>query len=194
MRAILLFHNCEGQSHKTVSTDHNVWRERKAEADSNRGPSAYQPNVLPLGQTVSQMPNESQAGFNFTVHNHCSTWTRSQSCSVHDQRSDMLSRGWLNKICTRGWMTSRAPAFSNDYIQAEKGGVGWGGECKHYTCRVMRERERETEKAHCKRDNLNSVVWQDWKWSRVIGRWQCWKNVRPHHNTQSTCDPWERFL
>ena len=24
MRAILMFHNCEGQSHKTVSTDHNL--------------------------------------------------------------------------------------------------------------------------------------------------------------------------
>ena len=24
MRVILLFHNCEGQSHKTVSTDHNL--------------------------------------------------------------------------------------------------------------------------------------------------------------------------
>ena len=23
MRAILMFHNCEGQSHKTLSTDHN---------------------------------------------------------------------------------------------------------------------------------------------------------------------------
>ena len=23
MRAILMFHNCEGQSHKTVSSDHN---------------------------------------------------------------------------------------------------------------------------------------------------------------------------
>ena len=23
MRAILMFHNCEGQSHKTVTTDHN---------------------------------------------------------------------------------------------------------------------------------------------------------------------------
>ena len=53
MRAILMFHNCEGQSHKTVSTDHNFWRERRAEADSNRGPSAYQPNALPLGQTGS---------------------------------------------------------------------------------------------------------------------------------------------
>ena len=27
---------------------------RRAEADSNRGPSAYQPNALPLGQTSSQ--------------------------------------------------------------------------------------------------------------------------------------------
>ena len=31
----------------------NVWTERRAEADSNRGPSAYQPNALPLGQTGS---------------------------------------------------------------------------------------------------------------------------------------------
>ena len=53
MSAILPFHNCEGQSHKTVSTDHNFWRERRAEADSNRGPSAYQPNILPLSQTGS---------------------------------------------------------------------------------------------------------------------------------------------
>ena len=36
-----------------MSTDHNFWRERRAEADSNRGPSAYQPNALPLGQTGS---------------------------------------------------------------------------------------------------------------------------------------------
>ena len=55
MRAILMFHNHEVQSHKTVSTDHNFWRERKAETDSNRSPSAYQPNALPLGQTGSQV-------------------------------------------------------------------------------------------------------------------------------------------
>ena len=36
-----------------MSTDHNFWRERGAEADSNRGPSAYKPNALPLGQTGS---------------------------------------------------------------------------------------------------------------------------------------------
>ena len=40
-------------SHKTVSTDHNFWRERTAEAESNRDPSAYHPNALPLGQTGS---------------------------------------------------------------------------------------------------------------------------------------------
>ena len=42
-----------GQSHKTVSTNHNFWRERRAEAVSNRRPSAYQPTALPLGQTGS---------------------------------------------------------------------------------------------------------------------------------------------
>ena len=35
--------------------DHNFCRERRAEADSNRGPSAYQHNALPLGQTGSQV-------------------------------------------------------------------------------------------------------------------------------------------
>ena len=39
-----------------MSTDHNLLRERRAEADSNRGPSAYQPNALPLGQTGSPSP------------------------------------------------------------------------------------------------------------------------------------------
>ena len=46
MGAILIFINCEEQSHKTVTTDHKLWRERRAEGESNRGPS-----VLPLGQT-----------------------------------------------------------------------------------------------------------------------------------------------
>ena len=54
LRAILMFHNCERQSHKTVPTDHNFSRERRAEAVLNRGSSAYQPNALPPGQTGSQ--------------------------------------------------------------------------------------------------------------------------------------------
>ena len=53
MRAILMFHNCEGHSPRTMSTDHNIWREGRAEADSNRGPSPYQPNALPPGQAYS---------------------------------------------------------------------------------------------------------------------------------------------
>ena len=45
----------DGQSRKTVSTNHNFWREKRTEAVSNRGPSAYQPTALPLGQTGSLM-------------------------------------------------------------------------------------------------------------------------------------------
>ena len=44
----------DGRSHKTVHKPQPFWWERRAEAVSNRGPSAYQPNVLPLGQTGSQ--------------------------------------------------------------------------------------------------------------------------------------------
>ena len=36
-----------------MSTNHNFWKERRPEAVSNRGPSAYQPTALPLGQTGS---------------------------------------------------------------------------------------------------------------------------------------------
>ena len=43
----------DGQRHKTVSTDHNFWRERGAKAELNWGPSVYQTNTLLLGQTVS---------------------------------------------------------------------------------------------------------------------------------------------
>ena len=38
-----------------MSTDHNFWRERRAEADSSQCPSPYQPNALLLGQTGSQI-------------------------------------------------------------------------------------------------------------------------------------------
>ena len=44
----------KGKVTKTVSTNHNCWRERTAEAESNRRPSAYQPNALPLGQAGSR--------------------------------------------------------------------------------------------------------------------------------------------
>ena len=40
-------------TNKTVSTDHKLGSERRAETDSNRGPSAYQPTALPLGQSGS---------------------------------------------------------------------------------------------------------------------------------------------
>ena len=39
----------DGQRYRIVSTNHNFFEEKGAEAVSNRGPSAYQPNVLPLG-------------------------------------------------------------------------------------------------------------------------------------------------
>ena len=71
MRAILLFHKCEGQSHKTVSTDHNFWRKRRAEADSNWGPSAYKPNALLLGQTGSHQAKKTVSSFIWTTKNIC---------------------------------------------------------------------------------------------------------------------------
>ena len=52
-----MFHNIvrDKVTNKTVSTDHILRRERRAEADSNRGPSAYHPNALQVGQTGSHV-------------------------------------------------------------------------------------------------------------------------------------------
>ena len=44
----------DGQSHRTVHKPQPFWRERRAEAVSNRSHSAYQPNTFPLGQTGSR--------------------------------------------------------------------------------------------------------------------------------------------
>ena len=54
-------------SHKTVSADHNFWRQRRAEADSNQSPSAYQPNTLPLGFTGSQFDFLSAVSVKYSV-------------------------------------------------------------------------------------------------------------------------------
>ena len=44
---------------KTVSTNHNLSGEKgEAETEWSRGPSAYQPNALPLSQTGSLSVNE----------------------------------------------------------------------------------------------------------------------------------------
>ena len=54
----------DGQSHRTVSTNHNLFEEKvRAEAVSNRGPSAHQPNTLPLGQTGSLTEVERAGGW-----------------------------------------------------------------------------------------------------------------------------------
>ena len=50
----------DGQSHKTVSTNHNLFEEKgEPKRYRNRGPSAYQPNAFPLGQNGSQLMNGS---------------------------------------------------------------------------------------------------------------------------------------
>ena len=55
MRAILTFQNGKWwtKSKDSIHKPQPFWRERRAEAVSNRGPSAYQPNALLLGQTGS---------------------------------------------------------------------------------------------------------------------------------------------
>ena len=54
-----------GQSHGTVSANHNLFEEKgEPKRVSNRGPSAYQPNALPLGQTGSQGASDDEMMLN----------------------------------------------------------------------------------------------------------------------------------
>ena len=65
----------EVKSHKTVSTDHNFCRERRA---SIRGPSAYKPNALPLGQTGSH-PRVYTPTVNYRLKvRSCDGWNQDQ--------------------------------------------------------------------------------------------------------------------
>ena len=117
MRAILMFHNCEGLCHKTVSTDHNLWRERRAEADSSRGPSVHQPNALPLGHTGSL---ESHQHWGETYWSfYCSVGASTGGCGTYlitaarTQTKDGMRKlpsndfGTLSPPCSLSWRQRR---------------------------------------------------------------------------------------
>ena len=69
MRAILMFHNCEGQSQDSVHKPQHLKRKERRSGFEPRGPSAYQPNALPLGHTGPQ--KESKA---WSVASCSSSW------------------------------------------------------------------------------------------------------------------------
>ena len=81
---------------KTVSTDHNFLREKRAEAESNRWPFAYQPNILPQGQTGSHTRYERRSCLSAS----CS-WN-SLSLSILDfwlEISPLVDRWRFNSHC-----------------------------------------------------------------------------------------------
>ena len=54
MGVILIFHSLWGtKSQDCVHKPQPFWREWRAKVESSWGPSAYQPNALPLGQAGS---------------------------------------------------------------------------------------------------------------------------------------------
>ena len=101
-----------------MSTDHNFWRERRAEADSNRGPSAYQPNnALPLGQAGSQGAGNLQLLFYSSTLIHlvlnvtcidqlcllsaflwCGYWSNHVMCWDSMQITKGIPVHWLEKV------------------------------------------------------------------------------------------------
>ena len=56
MTAIKCVINCEGQRLETVSTNLNFWRSGEPKQGMEPTSSAYQPDALPLGHTISLEP------------------------------------------------------------------------------------------------------------------------------------------
>ena len=92
----------DGQSHRTVSTNHSLsWRERRAEAVSSRGPFAYQPNALPLGQTGSRC-SEGWARVNLTFFSKA-------FLRVWEQEKIACSRTRIRRVWS--WVWQRVNVF-----------------------------------------------------------------------------------
>ena len=73
-----------------MSTNQNFWWQRRAKADWNRGPSGYQPNALPLGQTGSRRAQLTTHGYIRANNLHSSCRLDSQ-CSGDREEEDNLS-------------------------------------------------------------------------------------------------------
>ena len=76
------------------------WRERRAEADSNRSLSAYQPNALPLGQTGSRFM--CKFGMNgYSVSKSKNQWVFLEKVQAFTKPSPMacrnISRNYVSK-------------------------------------------------------------------------------------------------
>ena len=90
MRAILMFHNCEGQSHKTMSTDHNFFEEKGK-------PKRIRTEVPPLSSLkpyITARPNRLTHGHGLihgpiyidvhgSIHDICRSMAGSQSPCSH---------------------------------------------------------------------------------------------------------------
>ena len=80
-----------------VSTDHSLWSERRAEADSNWGPSAYQPTTLPLGQSDSHP---------YSLSSFCFTSTEARWL-IRDGDRGGGGRGRKSEGSERPWTAAR---------------------------------------------------------------------------------------
>ena len=101
-------------SHKTMSTNHNFWRERRAKAVSNRSPSAYQPNALTLGQTgchqtsvtavADEGPSQSCVSM---ASGRLVSWRKSTLLFV------LLPYCWVWWVCTTGSASRSKPSHTS---------------------------------------------------------------------------------
>ena len=123
-----------------MSTDPNFWWERRAEADSNRGPSAYQPNALPLGQTGSPRRKRKRRALiglvapfrapsiNFRAGKRCWECGRSWQPSLEEGR-----RNWASVWSLAPFVTHWKEPEPREHCCR-----GQGGSCQHTSTEATR--------------------------------------------------------
>ena len=95
-------------------------RERKAEAESSRGPSAYQPKALPLCQTGSQGPEP----WTYIRHGNCPrkrknqrhwNWLSAEERQIYSRGKEI--GGTKNKNTTKQTKTPGSTDFSSENLR-----------------------------------------------------------------------------
>ena len=90
-----------------MSTDHNFLRERRAEADSNRSPSAYQPKALALGQTGSHTDDAMPFAFMILPRGN-SLFCRKHEAQGYDKIMNSPEDG--QKLPIANWLKEFSPS------------------------------------------------------------------------------------
>ena len=104
--------------------NHNFWRERRAEADSNRGPSVYQPNALPLGQTGSHQVINPRKNINTLCSREENKSFQSKKNETNKNNNKIIGKAFAREHWLMYWFCNERFVSKNRLARAFRLGFG----------------------------------------------------------------------